>query len=971
MAYIQFGLGLMEPIHPFALEEGGHLILPMNESMFLAYLERALGLMVSADRDYLRVEQYRQVLTDYLAGHEGEEVFFRASFEADALATAAKVLAWRDALALMTWDFALVEGLPPRLACLARIEAWLHRSAYHCDLGFAQRFLAVEQALKALSSFEVLEGLWLNEPWDLYPPHWQRLLFRFRQLGLRLVEAKQEAAAELGTCLGYWQRALLRLEGDLPKPSLADGTIRIFRAARERDLALFMAKLLAANTRLQPLCLLSEQTRSLDQALVQEGCPSMGIVSSSLARPTLQLLRLVTAFLWKPIDPYKLLEFVSLPVKPLHHRLSERIAQLLAQKPGLFSAAWEERIADFFADFDRRALEMPERAKDYAAEKEQAEKQYRFWFYRQRQEQNQKVKAVEIAELFDYLRRWSLQLLDQAKQEIDQREKRLRSGKVPLERLAEVQAEIAELLQSQPPLAALHEQARRLVDLLEALPEHQAQLSQLELERLVRSISKPSPLKLQAEEQGHLPFVYESSAVLRPVEHLLWWNFVETQGPIGLLPWYPEEKQFFETQALVYDRAERENQVQLWQRRNAILQTKQELWLCLPKQVQGRKRHAQALWGELEASFSQEVLQAFILDIDQSLASDKPFEDLGQILGPNYQLPDWKNYPTSNFPQPQAYVSIEQGQALRQIRREETYSGLASLLHYPYQWVFKYQIDLNRSTILSVSNSATLMGNLAHRVFQDVLTELQRQPSMLQALKDLEHWLQNYMPQLFEREGAVLLLYGQEPVRVKFQRLIETAVWQLVRAMREGGWQIHGIELPLQGYICDQALKGIADLVLCRGQNEYLIVDLKWTGKTAYQNRLQNKEDLQLVLYARLFAQSIGLETVQTAYYIIDQAKFLTRSPKAFKQAEIINPGEKSYESVHREIWQQMEATYRWRMAELVQGNIEIRNEQTILTLDEILSAARAESSSDEKRLEPPRTAPRYDAYASLTQGLQ
>lgn len=60
-----------------------------------------------------------------------------------------------------------------------------------------------------------------------------------------------------------------------------------------------------------------------------------------LARPSLQILKLIPAFLWNPADPFKILEFASLAVKPLEDELSRRIAEQVAENPVYTATAGE------------------------------------------------------------------------------------------------------------------------------------------------------------------------------------------------------------------------------------------------------------------------------------------------------------------------------------------------------------------------------------------------------------------------------------------------------------------------------------------------------------------------------------------------------------------------------------------------------------------------------------------------------
>jgi hypothetical protein len=166
----------------------------------------------------------------------------------------------------------------------------------------------------------------------------------------------------------------------------------------------------------------------------------LGILSASLARPSLQILKLIPAFLWRPIDPFKIMEFVSLAVKPLADDLAELIAVQMAQKPGLNSDSWRFMIRNYFSELQKRSAHDPN------IDANEIEKQYKFWFERKRYDANKTVPVKEVIEIFDYLAKWAFGVFEDGK------------GK-------------------NTSLQVLSGQARRIVEMLEAQPKSESQLT--------------------------------------------------------------------------------------------------------------------------------------------------------------------------------------------------------------------------------------------------------------------------------------------------------------------------------------------------------------------------------------------------------------------------------------------------------------------------------------------------------------
>ncbi|HHS95258.1 MAG TPA: hypothetical protein ENJ45_01620, partial [Phaeodactylibacter sp.] len=260
-------------------------------------------------------------------------------------------------------------------------------------------------------------------------------------------------------------------------------------------------------------------------------------------------------------------------------------------------------------------------------------------------------------------------------------------------------------------------------------------------------------------------------------------------------------------------------------------------------------------------------------------------------------------------------------------REEETLTSLENLFYYPYQWVFRYKLRLRKSSILSVIGDNTLKGNLAHRFFENLL----QQDFYDWDKKDIYQWIDRQAPKLLRREGAVLLMYGREPERYDFISKIKYAALSLLSAIKSNNWKVLATEMDIAGDFEDIRLKGKADLVLQRG-NDFFIVDLKWRGATRRENMIKSGDDLQLITYCHLL--DAPLENVHTAYFIIENGKFIARNNLAIEEATAVMPYD-DHRDIHRQIFDRMKKTYLWRRQQLDNGLVEVRTTDTVQDLEE------------------------------------
>ncbi len=876
---LYFGLKLDNLVHPqpYALQnetdEGIQFCGPRN---LLTYLEQQLGIpQEETDIEYLRIEQFRQALSRYVSNHP--DAYFAESFKADEFATAGFLLARRDELLLAGWDFEIEESTPNRLQVLAKIEQIFRNAPQPLAYGYADRFVHL---LETIETCELpFDKVLLNEPFDIIPFHLQYLLGILQERSIPVEQISKEIL-EGTTDLARFKQELLSRDGKKEKltPN-ADGSLILIKAKRETDAAAFLAKVFDLNDKFKPACIIPEQNRTLDNSIKQEGLPSMGILSASLARPTLQILKLVPTFLWKPIDPIKILEFVSLAVKPLNYELANVIAAVIAKSPGINSDRWNSEINRFFNDLTTRA------STDKSIKVKDIRFQYKFWFERKRYDISSQVPTQDVILVFQYLTDW-------AKKQFDAGGKREHS------------------------LVTLSAQARKIKELLSLFPPSETHLTALQLERIVRTIYEPAPITIIEAQMGSLSYVHEPSAIVLPTPEVLWWNFHDSDEEHQFPKWYTVEMEYLENIGIKLETPKRETDRILWQRQRPFFQAEKQLILVVLERVDGSEVQPHPLFGDLQARFDD--LSAITFDIHQQT---------NEKIMAGFKLPGEITLEGRQIKAQQPYLNIGKTDRLTE-RDKESFSSLDDLFYYPYKWVFKHKIKLHKSSILSVVPERTMFGNLAHRLFEMMFG----QPDLLEWDRTkIFNFIEKNTHPLLEKEGSLLLMYGREPDKINFQNRVKFAAFNLVEIIRNNGWTIRGTEIQLEGNFLHVPIKGIADLVLERGE-ERAIVDFKWRNASYRAAQIKNKEDLQLVLYSKLLDKDDNW--AHTSYYIIESGKMIARNNEAFKEAEAIAPNE-NHRDIHQEIWNKMENTYRWRMDQITAGNIEIRTSSTTEDLEE------------------------------------
>ncbi len=879
---IIFGLQLGDQHLPrFSSEITGGVRL-LGPTLFLQYLEGKLGLTGHPNNnDHIRTEQYRQAL-NLCVSNESADCFQR-SFAADPFATATALLELRDELVLSGWDFSIEKNMPARLFGLVTIENILRGTEHSITLdpGFSDRFQMVRDRLAWLvPDFPVI---YLNEPKELLPPHFISIFDQLEKIGFSIKNLPSKSPLDEQTDLGQLKKSI-QTSGTKKFTPSGDGSLLLIKSKRDTELAAWIAKLIVKNPNFAPACLIPEKNRTLDLSLSQEGLPSLGMLSASSARPSLQILKLVPTFLWNPIDPYKIMEFVTLAVKPLSDDLAIRIARQMAATPGLRSDSWYAMQEQFFEQLSERA--QADTTINVAAVREQ----YNFWFNRKRYSITKSVPKTEVIEIYDYIADWARQ-------------------------------EFSDTDEQNTSLLVLAEQARRIVDLLFTLPPNMDFLTPLQLERIVRTIYEPAPITFEEQAIGHLPYTYQPASVISSVDRLLWWNFIQNEPDHFFSRWYPSELDFFTKKKIILSTPEKENQLLLWQRNRPIIHATEQVILCIPEKVKGSEVHAHPLFDELKAYTTD--LNNITLDINEDFTPS--------VFTKLFDLPVKEKIPHRKLARPQLFIKIDNAELANQ-NEKESFTSLNDLFYYPYQWVFRHKARLQASSILSIVKDVTLMGNLSHRFFELLFKE----DILKMDRAAIAEWIDATAPDLLKKEGTVLLMYGREPEKISFLNKVKYAAWSLVEMIQQNGWKVRGTEIGLGGKFADLPIKGKADLVLERN-DEIAVIDLKWRGANWRSKLIKSEEDLQLVMYSRMLSEKS--DWAHTAYFILENGKMISRNNEAFKQAIPVSP-DQDFKEVNQRIWDKMIRTYQWRLQQLANGMVEIRTKQTSEELAEEYGAA-------------------------------
>jgi RecB family exonuclease len=509
----------------------------------LNLLETRLGLLRAECTQAQRVTQYRECLKRC----DTPDRFYHASFGVDPIGASASLLSWRDDWYLHGWNGDLPSGAGVRIADMAAVECNA-RNLLFPSLG--ERLIQVAEFLSRQQS--KIESVELVDPMEAFPKRWRDVLAK---LPVRSVRTYGPSADEK-TVLGRLQVALKSAhEGKKPNGKIAwsdDGSLRVVRAETCLVAARWVAQ--TFTSRQEEVAIVAGQDRSLlDATLDAVDIARQGFQDSSPLVPALQVLPLALATVWEPLDVYALLQFLSHPIGPVPGYASRRLAEVIAECPGIGGPRWREVIEEIEKLYPERAADL--------------RKALAFWVEHPRYSPSHGAPLTVLLERTRGVRDYfSARFSDQD----------------PIQSAAS---------------ATGYRQAIAVSAALEALAaQGESSITPVELEALIsHCTARGAPNFAMQAQVGCVPSVSDPGALVEPFDRVIWWQMGAPSLP-GHYPWSRSERDTLAQAGVELPHLDEvlAQRGQDWLR--PILNTRKHLVLVLPPP--GEEIHP--LWQEIQ-----------------------------------------------------------------------------------------------------------------------------------------------------------------------------------------------------------------------------------------------------------------------------------------------------------------------------------------------------------------------------------
>ncbi|GHV82006.1 hypothetical protein AGMMS49991_05640 [Spirochaetia bacterium] len=810
----------------------------LGPERMLSFLQTRLGLGGNDEAAVVRIDQYRKRMAAVLtatafAGAASGDGWFQKSFELDPWSTARQLLSWRDELILAGWSKHPLPAVhSKRLAALSAIEGRTEPLAQ----GFADK---LREALDELEYLDVscIQSIRLAEPLELLPHLWQLVFKKLGEIGVPIEAPQPQAAVTLS------DKSLVLLDADTEWE--AAEAIAIWLAA-DKD----------ANNQVNMIVPDAsggaDASGVLGTALHRLGLPRTGSSESSKWRAHLQILPLVFANAWQPVELDALVALLTLPNSPVPSYARYWLLRALKNEAGIKGEEWNKSLEEI-----AKQLSTPKDPR-YEAKTEK--------------EVDEILKTIDDMLVSD----------------------RYVSKGMPEEAIIKrcnwiinsfmLQSENYDFLNA--PIG----QAWTLKKLVAG----RGIIGRVELERMIDLVVAEESREVKAEAAPWTVSTHPGGVtVSRPV--LVWWNFINQSAPATTY-WNPAERIALREAGISLDEPGMAQKREVFAWKNALLKAQEKVILVRPKKLRGEDTARHPLWDVITASagkdLGEKTAEKFIHAVADVFFSQEKWELSGRagktIEAPLFELPQGQN----EYRIPEKRVKVE----------KTSYSDMNTLIGCPLKWVMEKVVKIWPADAASIPDIHQSIGTLCHRIIQDIFVHSKQSRTPFEARKEAE----GLFDEKVESMAVELCAEGKKIERARYRQDIGRAVSGLGELLEKEKFKAEEAEAEFSSHLGEVPFKGLVDLLLRDKENNPVVIDLKWTRSADKYRRqeIEEKRDLQLASYAWLVEGKQPDAKVNAGYFLMPSNSWLQDTQENLRQvfANATNTWQKELEKLSQGI---------------------------------------------------------------------
>ena len=809
-----------------------------------------------------RFVAYYKAMAAYMK--DKRESVFRESFNTDPLKTAEQCLAWRDALAAAGWNSG-TQAQSARLTALQGIEKHFTggKDGKKENISLAEEIFAITEEIKA--GCPLPQNLEIQMPfdWNILPPAEKGLLqaLQDRNVKITLMPRREDKGTNL-------DRITALLEGKNESSSngknaereitLAenDDTFKIWHFADRTESMKYLSTLPADSFNVW----INENNQELDSWLKLAGKPAAGSNISGLPQIA-QLLVIGISLFSRPLNIYRLMDWLNMPSSPLPRKLCGKLADKIAATGGYYNDECKKVIDEFLNyDYSDRDIEEKESKEKISKNKDRVDN-FLYFFEKSQNEKNE----IEISKVINFV----INLNDKLN---------------PYEKAQ---------------LVFVKDQCAAMQDILSA--ETSETIEYKKIESMLGSINSAVEMPLYpAEENCHN--VIDSFGKMAASSHktICCGFYDKTEEKLRYSFLYEEEKKELE---LNFWKEADERQFNRILMLMPFVYSEQLTLVTADKNgTENTKKHPVII--RLESQIKEECFKHIVIE-----------QQDGQI-----QQPEEKDIVDNSLAADDSYVKIKEG--IIKPRTKESATSLEKLIQNPLDYVFKYLAKIKPEGIAAINDISLTKGTVAHAVIKAIFEPSENEPGKGTEEYINANFEKIFNEQL-EQCVAILLLPENHFEKELLRNQLKKSLGLLRKTFEDNNLKVKYCEKEYvqENMLKDAKAQGIADMILEDNSGNIYLFDFKWTGNdNKYGDIIRENRSVQLALYSALIKQSENKDIKAAAYVLLPKATIITPGENLKGQNVIHINDAKDLENV----FETVRNSYKYRMDQFEKGILEI-----------------------------------------------
>lgn len=811
-----------------------------------------------------RFVAYYKAMSAYMK--DTRDSIFRESFNTDPLKTAEQCLAWRDALAAAGWN-AGTQAQSARLTALQGIEKHFTggKDGKKENISLAEEIFEITEEIKKGCSLPA--GLEIQMPFepDILPPAERGLLEALQEKGaeIKIMPCRENKNTNLDKIT-----ALLEGKNAEKEITLAenDGTFKIWHFADRTESMKYLSTLPADSFSTW----INENNQELDSWLKLAGKPVAGSNISGLPQIA-QLLVIGISLFSRPLNIYRLMDWLNMPSSPLPEYLRSRLSAEIAAQGGYYNPECKKIIEEFLNyDYSDKDIEEKERKEKIKKNEERVNNFLNFF------ENSQKEKNyIEISKLkifIENLKLWCIRQVN-LNTNIDPHEK--------------------------AQLAAVKEQCAAM---LAILPDGTSgTIEYKKIESMLGSINSAVEMTLYNAESGCRNAIDSSGKLAAISPKTIWCGFYDK----------PEEKLRY---SFLYEEEKTElKSLNFWEEKNE--RKFNRILMLMPFMYSENLVLAIADKNGTENTKKHPVIIRLENQIKKESFKELVIEHKGQEITKTEE----KDIIDNRLAADASSFEIDKG--IIKPRQKESATSLEMLIQNPMDYVFKYMAKIKPEGIAAINDIDPTKGTVAHAVIKAIFEPSENEP------KGTREYINANFETIFNKQleqcGAILLLPENYFEKELLRTQLKECLGLLIKTFEKNNLKVKYCEKEYsqENFLETASAKGIADMVLEDKDGNIYLFDFKWSGKeNKYSDLIKENRSVQLALYSSLIKKTENKGVKAAAYVLLPKTTVITCGGNLQGNNVIHINDSKSMEDV----FETVKNSYKYRMEQLKQGIVEM-----------------------------------------------